>query len=386
MNAKLKPAFAILTCLAIFGSCRKPPEAPPGADTHGPTVYVLGADSNHNFAYWKNGVAASMPATITGAGGYVSGKNVYAAGASSFYVGPDQPATPEYWNNGAVTHLPAATGAASAAAIFASGSDVYVAGTTYYPQQLTVPYTTPTASYPTAGYVATYWKNGVAATLPSLGIIGGAAGFYMTNYADYISGIFVSGNDVYVSGGSNISQQGVDSSYRFARYWKNGVATELVNGLVTTTPTHSSYPNTSGIYVSGNDIYVAGVEMDSDPQVINSLTLRAMYWKNGVANYLTNFQESTAAAASIFVSGSDVYVAGYETLNNYTYATYWKNGVATNLTSNVFSEASSIFVSGSDVYVAGFEVLNGIKYAVYWKNGTAVKLGANYTATSIYVE
>ena len=155
---------------------------------------------------------------------------------------------------------------------------------------------------------------------------------------------------------------------------------------MTNTPTHNSFPNTAGIYVAGSDVYVAGVEAESDPQVSGSLTLRAMYWKNGVANYLTTVAQSGAAAASIFVSGSDVYVAGYETLNNYTYATYWKNGVATNLTSNVYSEASSIFVSGSDVYVAGFEVLNGIKYAVYWKNGTAVKLGANYTASSIYVQ
>ena len=63
-----------------------------------------------------------------------------------------------------------------------------------------------------------------------------------------------------------------------------------------------------------------------------------------------------------------------------------KNGVATNLTNNIYSEASSIFVSGSDVYVAGFEVLNGIQYAVYWKNGKAVKLEADVYANAIYVE
>jgi len=105
-----------------------------------------------------------------------------------------------------------------------------------------------------------------------------------------------------------------------------------------------------------------------------------------VPTFLTTSAQSTAAATSIFVSGSDVYVAGYETLNNYTYATYWKNGVATNLTSNIYSEASSIYVSGSDVYVAGFEVINGIKYAVYWKNGAATKLGANVNANAIYVQ
>ena len=324
MKLKLTPALTILSGLALLGSCKKPPEAPPGTDLHGPTVYVLGADSNHNFIYWKNGVAAKMPATITGAGGFVSGNNIYAAGSTNFYIGPDQPGTAEYWNNGAVTALPAATSYAFGDYIFASGGDVYVAGETYHPMQLTVPYTTPTAPYPTAGYVATYWKNGVAATLPSLGIDGQAGGFAITSYADYVSGIFISGGDVYISGGSNISQQGVDSSYRFARYWKNGVATELVNGLVNNTPTHNSYPNTAGIYVAGSDVYVAGVELVSNPQITNRLTLSALYWKNGVATYLTTLAQSTAAASSIFVSGSDVYVAGYETLNNYTYATYWK--------------------------------------------------------------
>ncbi len=386
---KTKIILTVLSCLALLCACKKPPEAPPGTDTHGTTVYVLGADNNYKFIYWKNGVAVNMPATIAASlnpgGFFVSGNNIYAAGGTNPYMAAVRPGTAEYWNNGAVTALPAATGYAFTSAIFASGGNVYAAGVTYYPPQLTVPFTTLTAKYPTEGYVATYWKNGVAATLPSQGLGGPSAGFGITSYADYISGIFVSGNDVYISGGSYNLRPGVDSTYHFARYWKNGVATELVKGLTNIIGTsQNDAPNSTGIYVAGNDVYVAGFESVSGRDT--SLTVRALYWKNGVAKYLTTFADSEAEATSIFVSGSDVYVAGYETLNGYTYATYWKNGVATNLTSNIFSEASSIFISGSDVYVAGFEVINGIEYAVYWKNGTAVKLGANVTASYIYVE
>jgi hypothetical protein len=371
--------------MALFGACKKPNDAPKGAPAQAPTVYVLGADNNHNFMYWKNGVAASLPATIaTGGAAYVSGNNIYAAGGTNFYFGAGRPGNAGYWNNGVITALPATTGYAFASAVFASGGDVYAAGVTYYPQQFTVPYTTPTATYPTAGYVATCWKNGVAANLSSKGIDGQDGGFAITDYSDYVSGIFVSGNDVYISGGSNISQQGVDSTYHFARYWKNGVPTELVNGLTTITPSQNDYPNSTAIYVAGSDVYVAGFESVGGPDT--SLTLRALYWKNGVASLLTTFAFSPAVASSIFVSGNDLYVAGYETTNGFTYATYWKNGVAKNLTTNIYSEASSIFVSGSDVYVAGFEVVNGARYAVYWKNGTVVKLGANVTASSIYVQ
>ncbi len=386
MKIKSSHTLIILSCLVLFGACKKPPEAPKGTGSEATTVYILGTDNNHNFVYWKNGVAAKTPATFAAGGGFVSGDNIYAAGGSDFYVGPGTTGTAGYWNNGAVTTLPAATGYAFASAIFASGGDVYLAGTTYYPDELTTPYTTPTATYPTAGNVATYWKNGVAATLPSAGIDGQDAGFTMSTHADYVSGIFVSGNDVYVSGGSHLSQIGVDSTYHFARYWKNGISTDLINGLVNMTSTHESYPTSTAIYVAGNDLYVAGFESNGGD---TALTLRALYWKNGIAKYLTTFAESTAVATAIFVSGSDVYVAGYEAINGTTYATYWKNGVATNLaiaTDNTYTEASSIFVSGKDVYLAGIEIMNGTQYAVYWKNGKMVNLGENETATSIYVQ
>lgn len=358
-----------------------------GTNTQEATVYVLGADSNYNFIYWKNGVEVSVPSTLRTSGAfYVSGNKIYAAGGDNIYLGDGRTGNAEYWINGVVKPLPTATSYAFARSVFASAADAYAAGETYYPQQSTVPFTTTTASYPTTGYVATYWKNGVAATLPSEGVVSEVGGFGITNYGDYISGMFVSGNDVYVAGGSHIFQTGIDSTYHFAKYWKNGVPTDLVKGVTEIINSASvsvdDFPTTTAIYVAGSDVYVAGFESNGETngQI-------ALYWKNGVPIFLTTADVYQADAESIFVSGSDVYVAGYEIINGLSYATYWKNGVANIFSaSGITSDAQSIFISGNDIYLAGNEKINGITYAVYWKNGLAVKLAANCTAGSIFVQ
>ena len=74
-----------------------------------------------------------------------------------------------------------------------------------------------------------------------------------------------------------------------------------------------------------------------------------------------------AIANSVFVSGSDVYVAGHYG----NYAKVWKNGIATDLSDGTeLAEARSVFVSGSDVYVAG----NIFKQGILWKNGVPTNL------------
>ncbi len=71
-----------------------------------------------------------------------------------------------------------------------------------------------------------------------------------------------------------------------------------------------------------------------------------------------------------------MYAAGYQedASSNYT-ATIWKNGVATTLTgSSVYSAAFSVFVSGTDEYVAGFVQTGTNEVATIWKNGVAISI------------
>jgi hypothetical protein len=165
-----------------------------------------------------------------------------------------------------------------------------------------------------------------------------------------------------------------------ATVWRNGVAISL--------PGTGAYA--SSVFVSGSNIYVAGYEWNGKGQT-------ATVWKNGVATSLTDgtLTDGTysAMANSVFVSGSDVYVAGYDVLyeSNGTgqIAKIWKNGVATSLTDGTYySIASSVFVSGSDVYVAGYEPNGRTQVAIVWKNGVATSLtdGTYYSiASSVFV-
>lgn len=99
------------------------------------------------------------------------------------------------------------------------------------------------------------------------------------------------------------------------------------------------------------NIYVAGFENNANGKSI------AKYWKNGTAVDLSDSTNSSSAA-SIYVSGNDVYVAGRDG----HHAVYWKNSDAFVL-SDWDSSAHDIYVSNNDVYVAGSYRV----HATYWK-------------------
>ena len=113
----------------------------------------------------------------------------------------------------------------------------------------------------------------------------------------------------------------------------------------------------NSMVVHNNDLYIAGSDNG------------AVYWKNNNEIRLPGNN-----ASSIFVSGNDVYVAGAHDSK----AVYWKNGTEVALVSTkVYGDygsiaANSIFVQGNDVYVAGYDGPN----AVYWKNGEEIYLSA----------
>jgi hypothetical protein len=370
----------LLSVVMGLVACKKhhtnPDNTPPS-----PTVYVLGS-SGDTTEYWKNGVATVL--TAGGSGSLsafamtVSDSDVYVAGQVVTGVSSNnlEEAHAEYWKNGVGVALPDSTGIATAGGIYVNGADVYVAGCMFYSAPSTAVYTTPTAVYPKAGWVANYWQNGVPVQLPGQLIPAGPQNSTVDVYSQYVSGIFVAGGSVYVAGGGNEYYSGVPSSYQFAQYWDQGVATNLDDNLVDSSGSDIiGLPNTTGIYVSGTDVYLAGTVGGSFPTF-------AVVWKNGVASILGN-----GTANSIFVSGSDVYVAGASLINTNYEASYWVNGQPTVLSTTPNTLARSIFVSGSDIYVAGTDIVNGVVYATYWKNGVATHLSPGAGgASAIYVQ
>ncbi|HLX54197.1 MAG TPA: hypothetical protein VKR58_09655, partial [Aquella sp.] len=136
------------------------------------------------------------------------------------------------------------------------------------------------------------------------------------------------------------------------------------------------------------DVYVVGTEISAGtpfPQL--------WFWKNGVRVSISKLN-NYGPGNSVFVSGSDVYIAGMNESAPPPYiptAAYWKNGNLTLLPrSEINSFANSIYVLGSDIYVAGYEeTASPITYAVYWKDSVEVKLTDGTQpaiATSIFVK
>jgi hypothetical protein len=149
-------------------------------------------------------------------------------------------------------------------------------------------------------------------------------------------------------------------------------------------------------------VYVAGKDGNS-----------AVLWKNGAMQRLSSGSHD-AEARSVFVSGKDVYVAGWEdngqldndedilkaqmgiptsgggSTKRKSVATVWKNGTAARLTNgSCAAKAFSIHVLGNDVYVAGevFDVNVASMFATLWENGVSTELasgGVLSTARSVF--
>lgn len=378
-------ALCALLLPSLLSSCKKDSHSssPP---PYTPTVYVLGV-SDDSVIYWNNG----KPNPVYSQSGILynfgtsslatSGSNVYIAGFEPSNTSILFPLMPVYWINGTAASLPDSTGSpgnGSANSIAVAGGNVYVAGVRGYDsQKQQVPFSTDNAAYPVTGAMATVWKNGEPMTLPGYGTVGLVDNGKYANrfYEDYVTAISVSGTDVYVAGGT------LDQSAAHARYWKNGTPIDLAGSLIYTGPNNTSgFPQTTGIFATGKDVYVAGLQQTA------GLWPVAIYWKNSTPVFLSTDSLQGSQANSVFVAGSDVYVAGWQNIDNYSRAVLWKNGIATPLTTgNRSSTAYAVTVVGNDVYVAGSTwVTPGNYVASYWKNGTRVDLTTPASSSIAY--
>jgi hypothetical protein len=148
-----------------------------------------------------------------------------------------QPKSPFYWNgNSKLIELPMPNvfWFRGISCIYVEGEDYYIGGLMDFPM---------------------YWKNTEIIKLGTL-------------YGE-VHQIVKSGQDVYAVGFYNKNNS--NSTGHTACYWKNGELFELADNA-----------QASGIYIDGNDIYVSGSTGEVGAQY------KACYWKNGVRVDLPN--------------------------------------------------------------------------------------------------
>lgn len=266
-------------------------------------------------------------------------KKVYVAGyeqnSAGFYVG-------KYWVDTTLTSIAVAGSDVELYDIEVFGADVYVFGQV-----------DPQAS---GQRKYSIWKNGSI-------LYDNVAS---ANFNPSGTSLVVSGSDIYLCGES----YSATAPTQRPAVWKNGTVTILPQSL--------AYSYATNIFVDGSVVYVLGRDYNSTQEV-------AVLWKNGVREVIAGCEQ----ASSIFVTGTDVYVAGNDTESN---AAYWKNGTKTVLPVPTTSNASStgIKVIGTDVYVSGVESLaTGVDVAVYWKNGIRTPLataGSGFNSESFGID
>ena len=293
----------------------------------GPDVYILGVEydkeDNNSVHYWKNGARTSI---ATGPQAWarditLSTDDVYIAGCIT--KEGDGNTSALYWKNGETVYLTDGTSSAEAFAICIDNGVVFTAGKEdgkgkYWMNgqdvSLEVPegtdYMTITGigivngdvyisgSIRKGEYQAAYWKNGEISLLNDT----------------YTSGMYISGDDVYISGYSG-------------KYWKNGSEVVISN---------QSSLVIESIYVNQNDVYLTSYN-----------NLNTIYWKNGVPkdlglNVLGVLPISTTGIATV---GEDIHIVAYAGYNAYNMAPrYWINGVLTTLDNSSVTELAGIVI------------------------------------------
>ena len=297
-------------------------------------VYVAGSSAGRCI-YWKDGI----PTPFTNSGTFndsrvysivVANNDIYVAGYERNVNANRNEA--KVWKNAIGILQTNSLGSSFGQAVSVVNNNVYVVGSEN---------TSPNI------YTAKVWANGIATTLSSPGFTANA------------NSIFVQNNDIYAGG---YEESGVN---RHAMIWKNNTPTTLYGFCYQgSNPTCTfDASEVKSIYVAGNDIYAVGTSIaGTGTGVYDSLM-----WKNGLATRIN------ILPSSIFVSNNDVYISGRAG----NYACIWKNGTITRLTNGANQAfANSVFVKGTDVYVAGYEKQPNSVNSIgkLWKNGVATDL------------
>ncbi len=310
---------------------------------HGMDVYVagyVGYGYKAGPGYWKNGVLQSLLPHTTGntvsSGGYWATCSAFAD--TNYYVAIDQ-----HWDTSFIKDddylkvgpsgfstqfgIPDGGSAPVVNAMFASGSDVYLAG----------------AGGKQTGQEGNSIITAFASYYKNPGTAGGGEHYLPTNlplsqgydfYFGQATGIAVSGSDIYACGwlesGLNDTPDWLQPGGNSPAYWKNDSVQLLLapNGYV-------PEGTCSSIFLSGSDVYISG------NIVLPDNNSSAGYWKNGAFTVVSE----GAGANSIGLSpNGDLYLVGSSGYYGASNALVWKNGVQMVLATGGISNADQVFV------------------------------------------
>jgi hypothetical protein len=120
------------------------------------------------------------------------------------------------------------------------------------------------------------------------------------------------------------------------------------------------YKSAISISFDGSDTYITGEGMVGSGS--------AHLWTNGIRSSLG----STGGAYASVKVGSDLYVAGLQTLGGYPHPVRWTNGARADLPEGGadFGNAIAMAALGGSVYTVGGEIFGTVAYPALWTNST----------------
>ena len=238
--------------------------------------------------------------------------------------------TAVYWKNDSIIYLGNGSRFSTAESIFVDSNDVYVAG---YEENSS------------SNFVAVYWKNGAKVTL---------------------------GNGVKYTFAYDIKEKN-DTVYTAGmQYTSTGEAATLwINGMQTTLPSNSAHSKLNTVALKGNDIYTGGYEE------FGNFSYAATVWKNSISQSLSSGQTQREILSISIPDNNDIYSLGYEIINSNTgekQIKLWKNSNSLVFVGASLFYSSSVRVIGNDIYIPGYQSVNNKYYAKYFKNGVEILL------------
>ncbi|WP_420401466.1 Ig-like domain-containing protein [Flagellimonas sp.] len=123
--------------------------------------------------------------------------------------------------------------------------------------------------------------------------------------------------------------------------------------------------STNRLITVKHDVIAFGAESDGSKN-------RAVVWKNGVADYLTNGDNNAEILAGfVDPATGDIYASGYESNGSKLVAKYWKNGQETKITTgNRDAKAHDIALLNGNVITVGYEMNDeNVQVAKVWQDG-----------------